>query len=287
MPVTAYCKKCGQDVPVSETCPLCGRSLPKSARRVAWCLATRPSADWMCWNSAARVIIPAAAAVLVIVLLVEAIAGGMAAVEKLLTGGLITTVMMLLALIAFLLMIILRLQGDSVIDCILDSKGAHVQEYVPNPTPLKMMLRLRAPSLLDQTDWDCDAPMVLVSQREIAWRDITRVQLWPEKQLILLYAPHWWMRIAIYATPQTWNDALCFIHEKIGKKKSVSIPREMTLYMEQAAVLEQEQLQMELPDDDSMPPAPDFTEETAVEVAPADEPDLLTAGPAGQPETIA
>lgn len=287
MPVTAYCKKCGQDVPVGETCPLCGRSLPKSARRVAWCLATRPSADWMCWNAAARVILPATVAVLAIVLLVEAIEGGMAAVETLLAGGLLSTVLMLLALIAFLLMVILRLQGDSVIDCVLDSKGVHVQEYVPDPTPLKMMLRLRAPSLLDKTDWDSEEPMVLTSQREIAWRDITRVQLWPEKQLILLYAPHWWMRIAIYATPLTWNDALCFIHEKIGKKKNVSIPREMALYMEQAAVLEQEQLQMDLPAGGEMLPPPEFTEDAAFDVPPAQAPEVLTAEPGSQQETIA
>lgn len=227
MPVTAYCKKCGQDVPAGDACPLCGRKLTRSAQRVAWCVRTRPAGDWLAWNSAARVIVPAFVGVLLLVLVPECIGGGMQAVESLLGGGLLLTMAWLLALIALLLLVILLLQGMSVIDCVLDSKGVHVQEYLPNPTPLKLLMRLRSPALMDQADWDSETPMVLVSQREIAWRDAARVQLWHEKQLILFYAPRWWMRAAVYATPSVWEDALFFIREKIGKKKAVDLPPEL------------------------------------------------------------
>lgn len=42
--------------------------------------------------------------------------------------------------------------------------------------------------------------------------------------MILFYAPKWWMRLALPCTPFTWEDALDFIREKIGKKKAVTLP---------------------------------------------------------------
>lgn len=233
MPVTAYCKKCGQDVPVGDTCPLCGKKLTKASLRTAWCIRYCPASDWISWNTAARIILPAAAALLMIVLALEGVSGGFEAIEKMIAGGLFSTVLMLVGLVALILLIILKLQGESVLDCVLDSKGVHVQEYLPDPTPLKLLMRLRSPALMEKADWECDEPMVLVSQREIVWRDIARVQLWPEKQLILLYAPAWWMRLAIYATPMTWDGALEYINGKIGKKKNVILPHDLTaqIYM--------------------------------------------------------
>lgn len=229
MPLTAYCKKCGQDVPAGDTCPLCGRALAKSSLRVAWCVTRRPVRDWMRWNAAARFVLPAFAFALALLLLLEYIGGGGQAVETLLrSSGVLYTMLMLLALIALLVAIVLRLQGDGMIDCILDSKGVHVQEYLPYPTPLRLIMRLRSPALMDNVDWSNETPVALISQKEIAWRDIARVQLWPEKQLILLYAPRWWMRVAVYATPFTWDDALAFIREKIGRKKGIELPGELT-----------------------------------------------------------
>ena len=44
--------------------------------------------------------------------------------------------------------------------------------------------------------------------------------------MILFYAPKWWMRVSLPCTPFTWEEALEFIRDKIGKKKTVILPEE-------------------------------------------------------------
>lgn len=228
MAFTAYCKKCRQDVAAGEFCPLCGGHLARSAQRVAWCVRHRPVRDWLCWNSAARIILPGVAAVLAVILLAEGLTGGGAAVRQLLSAGILATALQLVGWLGAALLIILLLQGDTLLDCIIDSRGVHVQQYLLNPTPIRLMARLRSPALMQNIDPDAQEPMVLIGQKEIAWRDVARIQLWPEKLLILVYAPRWWMRLAIYATPGCWHDTLAFIREKIGRKKGVILPYELT-----------------------------------------------------------
>lgn len=227
MAITAYCKKCRQDVPMGETCPLCGGKLAKSAARVAWCVEHTPVEDWLCWNAAARIMLPAYAVVLATILLLEGLSGGVAAVQRLLQGGLMLSMGLLVLLSAFVLLLVLHLQGDDLLDCVVDSRGVHVQQYLMEPTPLKLLLRLRSPGLMAQADASGPTPLVLIGQKELAWKDIARVQLWPEKSLILLYAPTWWMRLALYCTPFTWEDALAYMRDKVGRKKNLLLPREL------------------------------------------------------------
>ena len=39
-----------------------------------------------------------------------------------------------------------------------------------------------------------DATVIKLGERQIAWKDVSRVQLWPEKCMVLFYAPAWWLR---------------------------------------------------------------------------------------------
>lgn len=227
MAITAYCKKCARDVPPGDTCSHCGAKLSKSSLRVAWCVDHVPVRDWMSWNAAMRLLLPLTGAILLIVLLLEALAGGTAAVEALLRGGLVFTLLMLLSVIALFLLLVFILQGEDVQDCSVDGTGVHIQTYLINPTPMKLLLRLRSPSLMAQLDPEDPAPLVLINRQELAWRDVTRVQLWPEKGLVLLYAPAWWMRLAIPCTALTWEDVMTFLTDKLGRKKNVALPREL------------------------------------------------------------
>ncbi|MDO4838487.1 MAG: hypothetical protein Q4B32_08840, partial [Clostridia bacterium] len=225
MAITAYCKKCQEDVPLGERCPHCGSKLAKSSARVAWCVTHTPVEDWLCWNSVARIFLPAWLVVLLAILLPEILTGGAAALEQVLTGSVMLSMVLLLLLCALGTLLVLHLQGDDLIDCVVDSKGVHVRRFLPNPTPLKLLLRLRSPRLIREMEEGEDA--VLISTRDLPWKTMARVQLWPEKRLVLIYAPHWWMNLALYCTPFTWEDTLTYMRDKVGRKKDLLLPREL------------------------------------------------------------
>ena len=221
MPLTSYCKKCGQDVPVSSFCPYCRSKLAPNTVRLAWCVDHHPVRDWMCWNAVMRLLLPVMAATILLVILLEAIRGGLDGVAMLLGGGLLVSLTGIMGMVLTVMLLVFILQGDDLLDCVVDARGIHVQKYLPEPTALKLVLRGKSPRMLDAMG---DENLLLVSSTEIAWKDITRVQLWPEKNMILFYAPKWWMRLALPCTPFTWEDALDCIREKIGKKKAVTLP---------------------------------------------------------------
>ena len=221
IPLTSYCKKCGQDVPVSDFCPHCRGKLAANTVRLAWCVEHHPVRDWICWNAVMRLLLPVLGATLVLVILLEAIIGGLNGVAMLLDGGLLVSLTGIMGRILAVMLLVFILQGDDLLDCVVDSRGIHVQTYLPQPTAVKLLLRGKSPRLMEGSE-----DMVLVFSREIAWKDIQRVQLWPEKAMILLYAPKWWMRVSLPCTPFTWVDALDFIRDKIGKKKAVILPEE-------------------------------------------------------------
>ena len=221
IPLTSYCKKCAQDVPVSDFCPNCRSRLAANTVRLAWCVDHHPVRDWMCWNAVMRLLLPVLAATLLLVILLEAVLGGAASVSALLGGALLVSLTGILGMVLALMLLVFILQGDDLLDCVIDGRGVHVQVYLPHPTALKLLLRGKSPRLMDSGE-----DMLHLSSREIAWKDIQRVQLWPEKNMLLLYAPKWWMRVSLPCTPFTWEDALDFIREKIGRKKAVILPEE-------------------------------------------------------------
>lgn len=227
MPLTSYCKKCAQDVPVGDVCPQCGRKLPSTAVRLAWCVERTPVKDWMSWNSVLRLILPMMGAVVVLAVTLAGLTAGAAGVAELINGGLLTTLAALLLLLCAVVLLVLILRGDELLDCVMDARGIHVQTYLPEPTALKLLLRRKPTALLQ--DAVEEQPLLLVSQRDLPWKEIRRIQLWQEKLLILCYSPAWWMRLSLPCTPFTWADALTLLEKKLARKKGVQLPPELTM----------------------------------------------------------
>ena len=233
MALTAYCKKCAREVDAGEICPICGSRLGKNAAHAAWCVERTPVKDWMCWNALMRVLLPAALFILLLVLAAEGISGGVAAVEKMLVSGFPAVLLSLLGAIVLLVFAALLLQGKELADFVVDNRGIHEIHYLPNPTPIKLMARLRSPAQMRNAAQGSSGPMLKLSEKNLAWKDVARVQLWPEKCMILYYAPAWWLRIAAACTPFVWDDVMGITREKLGKKRKVKLPSSLVIPAEQ------------------------------------------------------
>ena len=144
MALTAYCKKCAREVEPGEVCPYCGSKLGKNAAHAAWCVERTPVKDWMCWNALMRILLPAALVILLLVLAAEGISGGIGAVEKMLVSGFPAVLLILLGTILLLALAALLLQGKELTDYVVDNRGLHEVHYLPDPTPLKLIARLRS-----------------------------------------------------------------------------------------------------------------------------------------------
>lgn len=221
---TAYCKRCGKEVEAGEMCPFCGTRLGKNAVHAAWCVERIPVKDWMYWNSVMRLLLPGALVILILVFLLELLFGGTGAVEKMISSAFLPVLGVLLSAVLTVTLLVLLLRGKELSDFVVDSRGIHETRYLPDPTPLKLMLRMKSPETPGE---DGDARVIKLGERQIAWKDVSRVQLWPEKCMVLFYAPAWWLRIPVVCTPFTWEDTMDYIREKLGRKKKVRLPKSL------------------------------------------------------------
>ena len=229
MALTAYCKKCAREVEPGEVCPYCGSKLGKNAAHAAWCVERTPVKDWMCWNALMRILLPAALVILLLVLAAEGISGGIGAVERMLVSGFPAVLLILLGTILLLAFAALLLQGKELTDYVVDNRGLHEVHYLPDPTPLKLIARLRSPAQMKEAMQGTGAPVLKLGEKHLAWKDVARVQLWPEKCMILYYAPGWWMRIAAACTPFIWEDVTALTREKLGRKRKVKLPSSLVV----------------------------------------------------------
>ena len=235
MALTAYCKKCAREVDAGEVCPFCGTRLGKNAAHAAWCVERSPLKDWMSWNAVMRILLPAALAILLLVLLAEGLSGGIGAVERMLTSGFPVVLLILLGTILVMTAVILALQGKELTDYVVDNRGVHETHYLPDPTPLRLITRLKSPALMKEAGENSGAAVLKLNEKHLAWKDVARVQLWPEKTMILYYAPGWWLRIAAVCTPFSWDDVMGLTREKLGRKRKIRLPSSLRIPAEEKA----------------------------------------------------
>jgi len=235
MALTAYCKKCAREVDAGELCPYCGTKLGKNAAHAAWCVERTPVKDWMSWNALMRILLPAALVILLLVLLAEGIAGGIGAVEKMLVSGFPAVLLILLGTILLAAFAALILQGKELTDYVVDNRGIHEVHYLPDPTPVKLIVRMKSPSLMKKAEQGNGVIVLKLGEKDLPWKNIARVQLWPEKCKILYYAPSWWMRIAAACTPFVWDDVMAVTREKLGRKRKIRLPDSLVIPPEQRA----------------------------------------------------
>ena len=144
------------------------------------------------------------------------------AVEQMISSGFLPVLLIMLGGALILVLIAFLLQGKELSDFVVDNRGIHETRYLPEPTRLKLIARLKSPGKMDEAAGG--EGIVKLSERDLPWKNVARVQLWPEKCMILFYAPGWWLRIPVVCTPFSWDDTMGMIREKLGKKKKVRLP---------------------------------------------------------------
>ena len=80
---------------------------------------------------------------------------------------------------------------------------------------MKLWMHGKSAALMDTADTN---GRVIISEKDLAWKDIARVQLWTDKRLMLLYSPPWWMKLSVPILLAKWNDVLTMVDEKLGHR---------------------------------------------------------------------
>lgn len=224
------------DVPEGEACPVCGKTPPASSMRVAWMYARQRALDWMSWNAVMRIAVPVLAAATALGLVLELLLGGGAGVRQLLNSGFLWVMGMLFLFVAAVTLLVFALGGADELYCVVDSRGFHVRTALPGANRVKLWMHGKSAALMDTADTN---GRVIISEKDLAWKDIARVQLWTDKRLMLLYSPRWWMKLSVPILLAKWNDVLTMVDEKLGKKKAVELPEDEEDYRPLDEVLEE------------------------------------------------
>ena len=153
----------------------------------------------------------------------ELLLGGGAGVRQLLNSGFLWVMGMLLLFVAAVTLLVFALGGADELYCVVDSRGFHVRTALPGANRVKLWMHGKSAALMDTADTN---GRVIISEKDLAWKDIARVQLWTDKRLMLLYSPRWWMKLSVPILLAKWNDVLTMVDEKLGKKKAVELPED-------------------------------------------------------------
>ena len=218
MPVMAYCKKCKQEVEPGSLCPLCGQKLAASSLRLSWTYRYAPVREFLSWNSIFRVALPVLALLLMLVVGVEWGRKGFLGVQALLAQGLLSLLLLLAAAMVLAAFAALLMRGREEIRYILDGKGVHVQVFRAKPSLAERLFRT---GQMDAEAAMQGQPGRMLEEKHIPWIALRRVELWPDRDKILLYSPRFWLCISLHGLPETYDDAVRFIYEHVKKRSGV------------------------------------------------------------------
>lgn len=221
MALTAYCKKCGREMQPGGVCPVCGGKL--SPAHAFWRVTQRPVRSWISWNTPMRLILPCAGMILLALLLAEVFQGGPDALGAFLAGPVPRALLWLLAGVTLTVGLVLLLQGRHTCEVSADKSGVTVRVLLSNPGVLRLLAHFRSPRLMEDRSLRMEYGLLL-EERRMAWKDVRRVQLWPEKGLVLLYAPRWWLRLAVPCDADGWQEMTGLLSEKLGRSRRVRMP---------------------------------------------------------------
>ncbi len=220
MAQSAYCRKCGREVAPGAVCPICGGKL--GGPHTLWRVSRRPLLSWLAWNTPLRLILPVLA-VIGLILFGAELFSGPGGFMRFLRGQKPALLGWMLLGVLAAPFVILLLQCRETLEITADKSGVTMRVLIPNPTALCVLAHFRSPRRVRDESLRMEYGL-LADERRVAWKDIRRVQLWPEKGMFLLYGPRWWLRMAVPCDETGWQEMSALVTEKLGRKKGAVVP---------------------------------------------------------------
>ena len=226
MPRTAYCKVCQRNMVPGDDgrCPVCGKHLKRSGLHLSWSVRTRPVLDWIAWNRPLRIFLPLYLLSVFSVCFFEILRGGLPSLDPLMEAGFLRTSLLILLFSLSFLGLLLLLRGEHMVHCEIGKDGITVLTDLVRPSPLKLLCHFRDPSILRA---ERAMQSLRVQEERLSWEDVCRVQVWPEKSLLLFYATPHFLTLALPCTPFEWEDVLGETAEALKKRDDVRLPKEL------------------------------------------------------------
>jgi hypothetical protein len=221
MPIAAYCKKCKLEVTPGPMCPHCGQKLSANSLRLSWAYEYAPARDFLSWSAILRIALPVVVLLLLAAVGTEWAAKGFLGVQTLLKEGLLPLILEIAGAMGLVILFVLMFRGREEVRYVLDHTGAHAAFYMVKPPILRRWLRL----LSEPAEEDMlGRPIWKLDEKHVPWQALKRVQLWPDKDKILLHSPRWWVALVVHCQPDTYDDALRFMQTQLKKRTGVLPP---------------------------------------------------------------
>lgn len=207
----------------------CGAKLTRGGERLAFSQTRMPATDWFCWNAMLRVVVPVIALVLIAIMAIQAAAEGVQGMLVVFTQGFFGVLLAALGALLLLTLALLVLQGKEMVCYQLDAKGAHAATYVRSGRPLALYARLTTPEAVQALQVEAPQPApegwLYLRSTHVAWASVRRAGTWPETRTLLLYAPAFWLAIAIRCDEGVYAEAEAYMRKKAPKKKKTARKR--------------------------------------------------------------
>jgi hypothetical protein len=120
-----------------------------------------------------------------------------------------------------LTLLLLLLRGPEEVHCALSAQGVTLNDYIRNPSPLKLYARLISPAMIQNASDEQEDGLICVRHTQLRWVEIRRAQCWPETNTILLYRPRYWQAMCLRCDQNNYGETVAFIQGKLPKKKRV------------------------------------------------------------------
>ncbi|NLJ65516.1 MAG: hypothetical protein GX337_09100 [Christensenellaceae bacterium] len=212
-----FCRRCQRPGP-TPTCAACGKSIPASSVCNVWEMRALPIMQRENIFFVFRLMLSVVLLVFLAMLAIEFIfSSGVDSISIFLTSsGVLPQLLYLFFGGVVFCLIILLLQGDETVQCLIEPKGVLKRTWI-KPSRLKCatrLIRFDKHNILLNAE---NIPFLLAHEEYLAFPDVKRYALYPRSQRVKLYRPYAFLFMYFKVPRDSWDEAADMIASKLKK----------------------------------------------------------------------